>query len=626
MEGFARAVGATRHLYVANCLGIALESVKAAFSEFGPVLDACAADSSKARVIVSFEREADAAAARDAWNRQCCGALGERALVIEFAVPRERIKLVEVPVSTSAQELGIPGLSLLTEFISSREEERLLQEVDARPWQALAKRRVQHYGYEFLYNARNVDTSKFLGEFPDFLQPLLEKISSIAELQETSEATFPFDQLTVNEYPRGVGLSPHIDTHSAFQGSIISLSLAGPCVMEFRKYASEGVSPEFERKALFLPQRSLLILSGESRYGWHHYIPHHKFDLVSGQSVPRESRRVSYTFRKVRHGPCRCNFRQYCDSQCHSQSDSGAAEIVESVDQEEADPDDLATPEIEKTFVHKVYNAIAPHFSSTRFAKWPRVAAFLDSLPPSSMVIDAGCGNGKYLGLNDSCFFVGCDVSPQLISICARRGHEVFVADAVNLPFRTGCYDAAISIAVLHHLSTEKRRRKAIVELLRIVSTGGKVLVTVWAAEQEDKGLVKKWTPLDEKCVEGWVGDMDGGGKSKSFPATSSPSLAKIDEAEGEAGMVSAENLEEQQEYFVPWHLPYHRAEIAGSAEAVVSGFARKDDKKSAVVYNRYYHVFVRGELERLVSSIDGAVIVDHFFDKSNWCVVLQKS
>lgn len=78
--------------------------------------------------------------------------------------------------------------------------------------------------------------------------------------------------------------------------------------MEFRKYVNEGVlsvhdndlkafvsqqgnsevitgpesgcvpnkAGEVERRALFLPQRSLLILSGEARYAWHHYIPHHK--------------------------------------------------------------------------------------------------------------------------------------------------------------------------------------------------------------------------------------------------------------------------------------------------------------------------------------------------------------
>lgn len=99
--------------------------------------------------------------------------------------------------------------------------------------------------------------------------------------------------LQVNEYPPGVGLSPHIDTHSAFEDLIFSLSLAGPCIMEFRKYANDDMlprvalstvtkvgSPEddlnFIRKAIYLPPRSMLLMSGEARYAWHHYIPHHK--------------------------------------------------------------------------------------------------------------------------------------------------------------------------------------------------------------------------------------------------------------------------------------------------------------------------------------------------------------
>lgn len=97
--------------------------------------------------------------------------------------------------------------------------------------------------------------------------------------------------LQVNEYPCGVGLSPHIDTHSAFEEMIFSLSLAGPCIMEFRKYpkgswrAPSMVSgtdkdsieePQCIRKAVFLPPQSMLLMSGEGRYAWHHYIPHHK--------------------------------------------------------------------------------------------------------------------------------------------------------------------------------------------------------------------------------------------------------------------------------------------------------------------------------------------------------------
>ncbi|XP_051192726.1 tRNA (carboxymethyluridine(34)-5-O)-methyltransferase [Lolium perenne] len=312
-------------------------------------------------------------------------------------------------------------------------------------------------------------------------------------------------------------------------------------------------------------------------------------------------------------------------------------------------PSIQATPDIERKYVHRVYDAIAPHFSATRFAKWPKVAGFLDSLRPGSVVLDAGCGNGKYLGFNPGCFYLGCDISPPLIEICAGRGHEVFVADAVNMPYRENVGDAAISIAVLHHLSTEERRRKAIEELVRVVKRGGLVLITVWAVEQEDKSLLNKWTPLCDKYNEEWVDPSSPPVRSKSSSVLDS--IGETDEDTGAAkqtddqlknsydgsedkttaacsddSLIMDEHDKTQQEYFVPWHLPFHRAEIGGaSAAALQNGLAKKDDKKGTVVYNRYYHIFVEGELQRLVAGMKNAAIVDQFYDKSNWCIVLEK-
>lgn len=334
---------------------------------------------------------------------------------------------------------------------------------------------------------------------------------------------------------------------------------------------------------------------------------------------------------------------------------AGESQIQQSVSNEDNGGSDISvkyTPEIEKKYVHSVYDAIAPHFSATRFAKWPKVSDFLKSLPNGSLVLDAGCGNGKYLGLNPDSFFIGCDISAPLIKICADREHEVLVADAVNLPYRTGFGDAAISIAVLHHLSTESRRRKAIEELVRSVKKGGLVLITVWAVEQEDKSLLTKWSPLNQKYVEEWIGP--GSPRIRSPSSFSLDSIPESDDNNSRkhikdpkenltGNMLVSEVLtsvkeddsedsnceidEKQQEYFVPWHLPYHRAEVSGaSAGAIASGFAKKDDKKGAVVYNRYYHVFAEGELERLASRINNAVIVNTFYDKSNWCIVLEKT
>lgn len=341
---------------------------------------------------------------------------------------------------------------------------------------------------------------------------------------------------------------------------------------------------------------------------------------------------------------------RFCTDICGEQSENSKV-VLGTRDESLSSLNAQCTPEIEKKYVHRVYDAIAPHFSSTRFAKWPKVATFLKSLPLGSLVLDAGCGNGKYLGLNPDCFFIGCDISAPLINICADRGHEVVVADALNLPYRSNFGDAAISIAVLHHLSSEIRRKKAIHELIRVVKESGLVLLTVWAVEQEDRSLVNKWTPLAEKFAEEWIGPS-----SPELRSHSSPTLESIPEMDNssrqfggysndisikklredidltssrDADLVCCESgkqIEKQQEYFVPWHLPYHRAEVSGaSAAAVANGLAKKDDKKGAVVYNRYYHVFGEGELERLVSGMENAVVVDQFYDKSNWCVILKK-
>lgn len=67
-----------------------------------------------------------------------------------------------------------------------------------------------------------------------------------------------------------------------------------------------------------------------------------------------------------------------------------------------------------------------------------------------------------------------------------------------------------------------------------------------------------------------------------------------------EGGAVSQEDGSGRgQEYFVPWHLPYHRVEVGAADRDGERGLARRDPLKQALVYERYYHVFVEGELER---------------------------
>ena len=47
--------------------------------------------------------------------------------------------------------------------------------------------------------------------------------------------------------------------------------------------------------------------------------------------------------------------------------------------------------------------------------------------------------------------------------------------------------DAALSIAVIHHIATVERRVRALRELARVLRVGGKVMISVWAMEQKHR-------------------------------------------------------------------------------------------------------------------------------------------
>ena len=81
--------------------------------------------------------------------------------------------------------------------------------------------------------------------------------------------------------------------------------------------------------------------------------------------------------------------------------------------------------ELEREHVHKVYDDIAHHFSDTRYKPWPRVVEFLQTFPSGSLVLDVGCGNGKYMNIRNDLMMVGkenffCDMFLFLFSIVDR--------------------------------------------------------------------------------------------------------------------------------------------------------------------------------------------------------------
>lgn len=70
--------------------------------------------------------------------------------------------------------VDVPGLYLFEDFISESEEKELIETIDKHKWDKLTNRRVQHYGYEFIYGANIVNKHKKIGEMPDFCAVLMQ--------------------------------------------------------------------------------------------------------------------------------------------------------------------------------------------------------------------------------------------------------------------------------------------------------------------------------------------------------------------------------------------------------------------------------------------------------------------
>ncbi|KAF8638845.1 hypothetical protein AX17_001903 [Amanita inopinata Kibby_2008] len=186
---------------------------------------------------------------------------------------------------------------------------------------------------------------------------------------------------------------------------------------------------------------------------------------------------------------------------------------------------------------------------------WPITARFLSDLPTGWVGLDAGTGNGKYLPFPTDrpgdVWSIGVDRSLNLLKIARTAGEsgvirEVVWGNILHNCWRTGLFDYAISIATIHHLATEERRIMAVKNLLEAVSKDhGRLLLYVWAIEQDE--MSKRRIPTDGATCSTLGRDVT-----------------------------------------IPW---------------VYKKKAQDSSDNKPQIYNRYYHMFAKGELSDLVRS-----------------------
>lgn len=190
----------------------------------------------------------------------------------------------------------------------------------------------------------------------------------------------------------------------------------------------------------------------------------------------------------------------------------------------------------------------------------------------------------------------------------ARRDSSLFHGrlvrgTMVSLPWRSQSQDFVISVAALHHLSTEERRLAALVEMLRVlIDDGGRLLIYVWAMADDAKSVDQDVSlKLAADALEHDQPNSASTGKSEKRIQLSMGGRRRMERiSQLDAGDV-----------FVPW-------------QKALSINGHASDAPQSM--KRYYHLFIKGELDALLlraaqmASVSIRIVASGY-DCENWYV-----
>lgn len=187
----------------------------------------------------------------------------------------------------------IPGLYVQKEVLTTDHEEKIIQDLDHMKWSDELSRRTIHQGYRYPYSRGGLIKIEPISGIFSYLAKYLYDNHVMSNTKDVDDRVYP-DQVIINEYLKDQGIGAHVDRQD-FGPIVVAFSLNADTNMIFRNVETK------EKTEIYVPRRSILIMSGESRNKFTHEIPRRKTVLTPDGNVTKgeDYRRVSITYRTV---------------------------------------------------------------------------------------------------------------------------------------------------------------------------------------------------------------------------------------------------------------------------------------------------------------------------------------
>ncbi len=139
----------------------------------------------------------------------------------------------------------------------------------------------------------------------------------------------------------------------------------------------------------------------------------------------------------------------------------------------------------------EIWNKIALEWSKYRDRPIEEVERFLKN--KKGRLLDLGCGSGRNMTGQEGLEYYGLDFSNNMVNLAKTKSEKLGIKARISksslekLNFDDDFFDYAIFISSLHCIEGEKARKKALLELYRVLKINGEAMITVWDKSQNEE-------------------------------------------------------------------------------------------------------------------------------------------